>query len=167
MSGLGAPMTCPLPPLGWLSWEREIPAPQWAQRGLGRLTTCVCVVGVVLDCPEGRWGLAARRSARHVSTVPPVCRRLEPACAAPASRAAAARMVSARYPPPQPCPQSQLAPCPAPAMLSLSLPTACPAGWFGPSCQLAVLLCRRWALPPSDRQCSCAPGWTRPQLPER
>lgn len=42
--------------------------------------------------PRAAGGLAARRSARRVSTVPPVCRRLEPACAAPASWAAAARM---------------------------------------------------------------------------
>lgn len=41
-----------------------------------------------------------------------------------------------------------------------SLPTACPAGWFGPGCQTRCSCGNDGHCHPATGHCSCAPGWT-------
>lgn len=102
--------------------------------------------------------MAARRSALRVSMVPPVSLGPEPACAPPVTRAAAARTVSAGSPN-----LSTVSPWPAPQPahgLTLPHPAACPAGWFGPGCQLRCPCANDGHCHPATGHCSCAPGWT-------
>ena len=153
-------MTCPPPSSGMAQLGREVPAPQWTQQGLGRLTPSVCVGGVVLDCPEGRWGLGCQEicpPCEHDATCAPetgacLCR--------PGFTGSRCQDGECLLPPPQPCLQSRPAPCPAPATLSLSPPAACPAGWFGPSCQTRCSCANDGLCHPVTGRCNCAPGWT-------
>lgn len=84
---------------------------------------------------------------------------LEPACAAPATWAAAARTVSMVSPDPQ---YSQPFACALrrPSALTLPGPAACPAGWFGPGCQMRCSCANDGLCHPVTGRCSCAPGWT-------
>lgn len=153
-------MTCPPPSSGMAQLGREVPAPQWTQQGLGRLTPSVCVGGVVLDCPEGRWGLGCQEicpPCEHDATCAPetgacLCR--------PGFTGSRCQDGECLLPPPQPCLQSRPAPCPTPATLSLSPPAACPAGWFGPSCQTRCSCANDGLCHPVTGRCNCAPGWT-------
>lgn len=94
-------------------------------------------MGVGQIVPKATGGLAARRSARRVSTVLPVSPRPEPAGAAPATRAAAARTVSATLPDLSPRCDLWLPPLPLPF-----LPCSVPSRLVWAQLPHEVLLCQ-------------------------
>lgn len=102
--------------------------------------------------------MAASRSAPRASTAPAATLRPEPACAGPASSAAAVRTVSAAGARPRrrACGRGVAGPPRSPP----SAAAACPAGWFGAGCQTRCSCANDGHCHPATGHCSCAPGWT-------